>query len=66
MATHMKLRSEEFCRSCLDKEEEESVQYLVYACKELHGYRLAYLGSRLFEDLNDLAGAPLKSHRNIH
>lgn len=45
----------DFCRSCRDEEEVESVQHLLCHCPALQGKRLRYLGSNFFEDLEEVS-----------
>ena len=44
----------DFCRSCLDEEEEESPQLLLKHCPALARLRLKYIGSPFFNSLSEL------------
>ena len=45
----------DFCRCCLDEEEEESPQHLLLHCPALARLRLKHLGSYFFNSLSELA-----------
>lgn len=55
MATRLGVPSNEFCRSCRDERETESIVHLLCECPALKERRLACLGARFFDDLDDLA-----------
>lgn len=65
MAARMNIPHEDYCRSCLDEDEEETVEHLLCNCTELQEYRLSFLGNRLFADLADLADVPLRNLYNF-
>ena len=49
----------DLCRSCLDEEEEESVQHLLCDCPALQGRRLQCLRTHSFDILECLSDVPL-------
>lgn len=58
-AAKLGLPHQDFCRSCRDEEEVESVQHLLCECPALQNRRHRFLGDRWFEDLGMLANVPL-------
>lgn len=53
--------SNDFCRSCMDEEEEETVQHLLCSCPALLHRRKTHLGEFFFDDTSDLAYIDPKS-----
>ena len=55
-AVRLRVAASDFCRSCGDEEEEESIEHLLCTCPALARRRVLYLGSYFFGDLGELAG----------
>ena len=54
-AKRLGLFSNDFCRSCRDEEEEESIPHLLCNCPALSHKRMVHLGSPFLEVLGDIA-----------
>jgi len=50
----------DFCRSCRDEEEEETVEHLFCSCPALSRSRLYHLGNPFMSSLSELANISLK------
>lgn len=54
MANRLRVPTNDFCRSCRDEEEPESVRHLLCECPALQRRRLATLGRRFFEEMEEI------------
>lgn len=54
-AIRLGVPSNDFCRSCMDEEEEETIQHLLCTCPALSNRRNIYLGNFFFDNTSELA-----------
>jgi len=59
-AGRLKAPQNDFCRSCRDKEEVETVEHLLCFCPALCRLRLKHLGSPFIDDLTEISEINLK------
>ena len=64
-ARRLGLPYNDFCRSCLDEEEEETVEHLLCHCPALTGIRATELGSPFLHALSDLSMIDIKQIRSF-
>ena len=57
-AEHLKLMSHDFCRSCQDEEEIETIKHFLCDCPALAQRRLKHLGAPFFSDILMLSEIP--------
>ncbi len=60
-ASRLGFSSHDYCRSCEDEEEEETVLHLLCTCPRLARNRLKFLGASLLNDLTDLSRMDVRS-----
>ena len=60
MASRYNMPHNDFCRSCRDEEEVESVKHFLCECPALQRTRHRFLGANFFEDLDDANNISLK------
>ncbi|XP_044317430.1 uncharacterized protein LOC123038043 [Drosophila rhopaloa] len=60
-AGRLKAPKNDFCRSCRDEEEEETVEHLLCSCPALCRLRLKHLGYPFINDLTEISQTNLKS-----
>lgn len=60
-ARRLGLPYNDFCRSCRDEEEEETISHLLCDCPALENERLRYLGRRSFNSLLELTTVELSA-----
>ncbi|XP_055856174.1 uncharacterized protein LOC129919340 [Episyrphus balteatus] len=65
MAIRMGVFAPDFCRSCQDVEEIESIKHLLCECPNLQTNRLRFFGTRFVEELDDLAQVPMANMRKF-
>lgn len=59
-AERLRIPHNDYCRSCRDEEEIESVRHLLCECPALANRRMRTLGSHFFTELEDLRKIELK------
>ena len=59
-ATRLGVASNDFCRSCRDEEEEETISHLLCTCPALALKRKFHLGEYFFDDTSELAKKDVK------
>ncbi|XP_055857796.1 uncharacterized protein LOC129920526 [Episyrphus balteatus] len=65
MAIRMGVFSPDFCRSCQDEEEIESIKHLLCDCPNLQTNRLRYFGKRFVGQLDDLEQVSMANMRKF-
>lgn len=65
MAARYGVPHHDFCRSCRDEEEIETVQHLLCDCPALQGKRLKHLGNTFLAELNNVSKTPLMNLYNF-
>ena len=60
-ATRLGLFANDFCRSCMDEEEEETIPHLLCFCPALSRRRKLHLGAPYYNDIGDLMNIDIKS-----
>lgn len=64
-AERLNVPSNDFCRSCMDEEELETIEHFVCHCPALSGQRHASLGSKELHDLSDLSDVKIQHLRSF-
>ena len=59
MVKNLVINTPDYCRSCQDEEEAETIKHLIWDCPNLHNRRLLHMENRLFVELSKLAQASL-------
>jgi len=60
-AGRLKAPKNDFCRSCRDEEEEETVEHLLCFCPALCRLRMKHLGNPFIDNLTETSGTNLKN-----
>jgi len=60
-AGRLKATKNDFCRSCRDEEEDETVEHLLCFCPALCRLRMKHFGSPFIDDPTEIVGINLKN-----